>query len=130
MVGEVLELLLTMTTYLSMIIIVFGVMQFVLAFKDEDADRKARGVMLLVTGSVMCALKPIMSMMLGMDMGGESSPPPETPKPSFDLDLSFITTELVIGVIVVVALIAIGIVYKKIDNKENAERKNTSTKGE
>ena len=77
MVGEVLELLLTMTTYLSMIIIVFGVMQFVLAFKDEDADRKARGVMLLVTGSVMCALKPIMSMMLGMNMGGESSPTPE-----------------------------------------------------
>ena len=41
-----------------------------------------------------------------------------------------VRTELVIGVIVVVALIAIGIVYKKIDDKEKAERKNTSTKGE
>ena len=126
-VGEMLDVMLSVTTYLSMIIMTFGIFNFVLAFKDEDADRKARAVMLLVTGAVMCALKPMMSMILGA--GSSSSPTVEVPKPSFELDLSFITTELVIGVIVVAALIAIAIIYKKLDKKEKTE-KTTQSKGE
>ena len=126
-VGEMLDIMLSVTTYLSMIIMTFGIFNFVLAFKDEDADRKARAVMLLVTGAVMCALKPMMSMILGT--GSSSSPTVEVPKPSFELDLSFITTELVIGVIVVAALIAIAIIYKKVDKKEKKE-KTTQSKGE
>ena len=134
LVSEMLNLMLPITTYLSMIIMVFGVMQFVLAFKDEDADRKARGVMLIVTGSAMAALRPIMNILLNKESSSPApSTPVETPTPSFDLDLSFITAELVIGVIVVVALVAIGIIYKKIEKKEKQEKAtetNLSNKGE
>ena len=126
-VGEMLDIMLSVTTYLSMIIMTFGIFNFVLAFKDEDADRKARAVMLLVTGAVMCALKPLMNAVFGNNTS--SSAPVEIPKPSFELDLSFITTELVIGVIVVAALIAIAIIYKKVDKKEK-EEKTTPSKGE
>ena len=115
-IGEMLSVMLNVTTYLSMIIMTLGIFNFVLAFKDEDADKKARGVMLLTAGAAMCALKPIMNAVFGNNTSPSTLV--EIPKPSFELDLSFITTELVIGVIVVAALIAIAIIYKKVDKKE------------
>ena len=126
-IGEMLSVMLNVTTYLSMIIMTLGIFNFVLAFKDEDADKKARGVMLLTAGAAMCALKPIMNAVFGNNTSPSTLV--EIPKPSFELDLSFITTELVIGVIVVAALIAIAIIYKKVDKKEK-EEKISQSKGE
>lgn len=60
--GELIEILSTLSMYLGMVIVVFGVFNVVLAFTQDDSERVSRSVSTLVIGSLLIGMHVIMPM--------------------------------------------------------------------
>ena len=77
--GELIEILSTMSMYLGMVIVVFGVFNVVLAFSQDDSERVSRSVSTLVIGSVLIGMHVIMPMIFeGMVQNTQTDETAET----------------------------------------------------
>lgn len=58
--------------WIGVVLMVWGVGQLVLAFKNDDADSKSRGAMVVVAGFAATFIKTIMNLILG-NAGGNTT---------------------------------------------------------
>lgn len=60
LVTSVIDIVLDMARYIGMVLVVTGVFQLVMAYKDDNADAKTRGIQLAICGIVLIGLKSIL----------------------------------------------------------------------
>ena len=59
LVGTLLGFITQMARYIGMILLVWGIVQFIMAFRNEDADSKSRSIMVCVMAIVLISIKKI-----------------------------------------------------------------------
>ena len=59
LVGTLLGFITKMARYIGMILLVWGIVQFIMAFRNEDADSKSRSIMVCVMAIVLISVKTI-----------------------------------------------------------------------
>lgn len=70
MVGNLVGIVCSIFRYIGILLLVWGVGQLVLAFKNEDADSKSRAMMLIVASIILIALKSLIEALgLGITIG-------------------------------------------------------------
>lgn len=67
MVGNMIGIVCSIFSYIGMLLLVWGIGQLVLAFKNEDADSKSRAMMLIVASIVLMSVRAIVGT-LGLDI--------------------------------------------------------------
>lgn len=60
LVGKVIEQVLTLARYVGVILLVFGIYQLYMSFKDENPDGKVKAITLLITSVGLMTIKSIM----------------------------------------------------------------------
>lgn len=63
-IGRVVGLITSIAMYIGIVLLAWGIVQLVLAFKNEDADSKSRAIMLIVVSVALIGLKPILTAIL------------------------------------------------------------------
>ncbi len=61
LVTSIIGIVLTLARYIGIVLIVTGVFQLVMAYKDDNADAKTRGVQLAIVGVILVGLKAILT---------------------------------------------------------------------
>ena len=70
MVGNLIGIVCSIFTYIGILLLVWGIGQLVLAFKNEDADSKSRAMMLLIASVVLMSVRTIITNLgLGITIG-------------------------------------------------------------
>ena len=64
--GNIIAVISNVTQYLGIIIVVYGVFGFVLAFKNEDAEANSRSIKMIVIGGALVGSKFIIQTILGL----------------------------------------------------------------
>jgi predicted PurR-regulated permease PerM len=65
MLSTMVEIISNVARYIGIVVMVFGIFNFVLAFRDENSEGLARGVSTLVVGGVLMGFSVIVPMILG-----------------------------------------------------------------
>ena len=60
--GGILDIIFNIAFYIGVVIAVIGVVSFVLAFKDDNAESQSRGVRLAIVGIVLIGIKALIKM--------------------------------------------------------------------
>lgn len=60
--GGIVGLILNIATYTGVILAAAGVLQIILALKDDNSEQQARGIRLAIVGGVLLGLKGILQM--------------------------------------------------------------------
>lgn len=66
--SKMLDVIYMMAKYIGILLATWGVVQLILAFKNEDADSKSRAMMLIVCAIALIAAKGIISSLGLLDM--------------------------------------------------------------
>lgn len=61
MIGKIIDQVLTLARYVGVILLIFGIYQLYMSFKDENPDGKIKAITLLVTSVGLMTIKSIMS---------------------------------------------------------------------
>lgn len=61
MMGKIIGILLTITRFVGVALIVYGVYEIVMSFMQNQPEAKTKGIVMALAGSVMTALKSILS---------------------------------------------------------------------
>jgi len=64
-VSSMLGIILAIARYIGILLAVWGVIQLMLAFKNEDADSKSRSMMLIVASIALISAQSIVNTLLG-----------------------------------------------------------------
>lgn len=59
LIGNLLGFVTSMARYIGIILLVWGIIQFIMAFRNEDADSKSRSIMVCVMAIVLISVKSI-----------------------------------------------------------------------
>lgn len=62
LVGKVIDVVLTLARYIGLILLIFGLYQLYLSFKDDNPDGKIKAITLLVTSVGLITLKSILKL--------------------------------------------------------------------
>lgn len=65
-IGSLLGSILTIASYIGILLLVWGLIMLVLAIRNEDADSKSRAVLFIVVAIVLIAFKSIFAGVLGL----------------------------------------------------------------
>ena len=57
--SKMIDIVSSVAQYVGIMVTVFGIFNFILAFKDEDSERTSRGIMLMVMGAAMIGMKAV-----------------------------------------------------------------------
>lgn len=60
LVGKIVGIVLTLARYVGIILLVTGIYQLIMAYKDDNADAKTRGITLAIVGIVLITLKALL----------------------------------------------------------------------
>ena len=60
MMGKILGILLTITRFVGVALIIYGVYEIVMSFMQNQPEAKTKGIVMALAGSVMTALKSIL----------------------------------------------------------------------
>lgn len=66
----ILGIILMTGKYIGIMVVVFGVMNMVMGFKDENAEQMSRAISMMVLGSVLIGVGPLMSNLIGTPGAG------------------------------------------------------------
>ena len=58
-ISSIVDVMFTIFMYVGIVLLIWGIGQLVLAFRNEDADSKTRAIMLLVAAAALLGLRPI-----------------------------------------------------------------------
>lgn len=61
MMGKIIGILLTITRFVGVALIVYGVYEVVMSFMQNQPEAKTKGIIMALAGAVMTALKSILS---------------------------------------------------------------------
>lgn len=61
MMGKIIGILLTITRFVGVALVVYGVYEVVMSFMQQQPEAKTRGIVMALAGIVMTALKSILS---------------------------------------------------------------------
>lgn len=61
MVGRIIGILLTITRYVGIALVVYGVYEVVMSFMQNQPEAKTKGIVMALAGAVMIGLKTILS---------------------------------------------------------------------
>lgn len=64
-VSKIVDMVAMIARYIGIVLLAWGVVQLVLAFKNEDADSKSRAMMLIIVSVALIAVKTFINMVLG-----------------------------------------------------------------
>ena len=60
MMGKIIGILLTITRFVGVALIIYGVYEIVMSFMQNQPEAKTKGIIMALSGSVMTALKSIL----------------------------------------------------------------------
>lgn len=60
LLGKIVGIILTLAQAIGLILLVSGIFQLVMAYKDDNADAKTRGIQLAIVGVVLITFKAIL----------------------------------------------------------------------
>lgn len=61
-IGGILDVIFKIAFYIGIVLAVIGVVQFILAFKDDNAEQQARGVRLAIIGTALIGIKVLIGL--------------------------------------------------------------------
>ncbi|MCI9545800.1 MAG: DUF2460 domain-containing protein [Lachnospiraceae bacterium] len=61
LVKSIITIVLKMARYIGMVLVVTGVFQLVMAYKDDNADSKTRGIQLAICGVILIGLEAVLT---------------------------------------------------------------------
>lgn len=61
LITSIIGIVLTLARYIGIVLVVTGVFQLVMAYKDDNADSKTRGVQLAIVGVILIGLKTLLT---------------------------------------------------------------------
>jgi len=61
MMGKIIGILLTITRFVGVALIIYGVYEIVMSFMQNQPEAKTKGIVMALAGSVMTALKSVLS---------------------------------------------------------------------
>ena len=56
-IGGILDVIFQIAFYLGIVIAIIGVVSFILAFKDDNAEQQSRGIRLAIVGTALIGIK-------------------------------------------------------------------------
>lgn len=61
-VGGILDVVFNIALYLGIVIAVIGIVSFIIAFKDDNAESQSRGIRLAIVGTALIGIKVLIKM--------------------------------------------------------------------
>lgn len=61
-IGGILDVIFKIALYIGIVLAVIGVVQFILAFKDDNAEQQSRGIRLAVIGTALIGVKVLIQL--------------------------------------------------------------------
>lgn len=61
MMGKIIGMLLTITRYIGVALVVYGVYEVVMSFTNDQPEKKVKGITLALAGIIMAALKSVLT---------------------------------------------------------------------
>lgn len=59
--GKIIGMLLTITRYVGIALLIYGVYEVVMSFTQDEASRKTKGIVMAMAGLIMIAMKTVLS---------------------------------------------------------------------
>lgn len=61
-IGGILDVIFKIAFYIGIVIAVIGVVQFILAFKDDNAEQQSRGIRLAIVGTALIGIEVLIKL--------------------------------------------------------------------
>ena len=61
LITSIIGIVLTLARYIGIVLVVTGVFQLVMAYKDDNADSKTRGIQLAICGVILIGLEAVLT---------------------------------------------------------------------